>query len=298
MNKQNLIKVQILNAFVDNNKGGNPAGVVFDADDLSIKEKQEIAAKIGYSETAFVSKSNIADYKLDFFSPNRQIAHCGHATVATFSYLRQLNLLKKNNVTKETIDGIRKIKLKGELAYMEQLAPRYVDVQKRENMILKSLGIKKTDLWKNAPVTLVNTGNSFILIPVKNKSILRKLKPDMGLITEISDEFDLIGLYPFTLLNDNNGKDASTRMFGPRYNIMEEAGTGMAAGPLACYLFDILKLNKNRFFIQQGEFMEVPSPSLIIVELEIDNGRIKSLMAGGRGVLKMEKHIALTRNTE
>ena len=120
----------------------------------------------------------------------------------------------------------------------------------------------------------------------------------MGLITEIIDEFDLFGLYPFTLLNDNNGKDASTRMLGAQYNIMEEAGTGMAAGPLACYLFDILKLNKNRFFILQGEFMGVPSPSLIIVELEIDDGSIKSLMAGGRGVLKMEKHIALTRNTE
>ena len=78
MNKQNLIKVQILNAFVDNNKGGNPAGVVFDADDLSIKEKQEIAAKIGYSETAFVSKSNIADYKLDFFGykKNRPLEEC------------------------------------------------------------------------------------------------------------------------------------------------------------------------------------------------------------------------------
>ena len=298
MSKENLVKVQILNAFTDNDKGGNPAGVVFDADGLSNKTKQEIAAKIGFSETAFVSQSNIADYKLDFYSPNRQIAHCGHATVATFSYLRQLNILNNDTVTKETIDGIRKIKIQGELAFMEQLAPKYLDVKKRENTILKSLGIEKNDLMENAPITLVNTGNSFILIPVKNRATLHKLKPDMGLITEISDEFDLIGVYPFTLNDDNNGKDASSRMFGPRYNIFEEAGTGMAAGPLACYLHDILGIKKNKYFIQQGEFMQVPSPSLIIVDLETDNGIIKSLMAGGKGVLKMEKQISLAINND
>ena len=36
------LQVQILNAFVHNNQGGNPAGVVLDADNLSIQNKLEI----------------------------------------------------------------------------------------------------------------------------------------------------------------------------------------------------------------------------------------------------------------
>ena len=63
------VEVQILNAFVDNEKGGNPAGVVLNADNLSNEQKLKIAANIGLSETAFVSKSNMADFKLDFFTP-------------------------------------------------------------------------------------------------------------------------------------------------------------------------------------------------------------------------------------
>ena len=94
MDNSKIVTVQILNAFAENGTGGNPAGVVLNADDLSDKNKLEIAKKVGLSETAFVSKSNTEDFKLDFFTPNKQIAHCGHATVATFSYLRQIGTLQ------------------------------------------------------------------------------------------------------------------------------------------------------------------------------------------------------------
>ncbi|TYP99120.1 PhzF family phenazine biosynthesis protein [Tenacibaculum adriaticum] len=293
MDTTKTINVQILNAFVDNDKGGNPAGVVLDADNLSDKNKLEIAAKVSLSETAFVSKSTSADFKLDFFTPNKQIAHCGHATIATFSYLKQLAILKNNNAIKETIDGNRKIKLIDDLAFMEQLSPKYANVSHKEDQILKSLGLKKSDLMQNAPIQLVNTGNSFMLIPVKNSEILKNIIPDFSLIDEISETFDLIGYYVFSTDVENPERDASTRMFGPRYDILEEAGTGMAAGPLACYLYDVLTIKKERFLIQQGEFMTTPSPSLIIVDLHIENHKIKSIMAGGKGLLKTQMEIEI-----
>ena len=84
---QKTIQVGVVNAFVVDGQGGNPAGVVLDADDLSETDMQAVAARVGLSETAFVSRSDIAGFKLDFFTPNRRIAHCGHATIATFSHL-------------------------------------------------------------------------------------------------------------------------------------------------------------------------------------------------------------------
>lgn len=293
MEVKNKIQVQILNAFVDNDKGGNPAGVVLNADNLTDKQMLEIAGKVGLSETAFVSKSNQADFKLDFFTPNRRIAHCGHATVATFSYLKQLGLVKNDNTSKETVDGNRDIKLIGDLAFMEQLEPKYVDVSHRKNEILKSLNIEEKDLLPNAEIQLVNTGNSFILIPVKSTEILENIIPNNEMIIELSDEFDLIGFYPFTTNIQNKNRDASTRMFGPRYEIWEEAGTGMAAGPLACYLYDKMNIKKERFLIQQGKFMKEPSPSLIIVDLKIKNNKILGLMAGGKGMVQKQFNIEI-----
>ena len=285
MDNSKKIEVQILNAFVDNNKGGNPAGVVLNADDLTSEQKLKIAQKIGLSETAFVSKSEIAGFKLDFFTPTRQIAHCGHATIATFSYLSQSGVIKNKLSSKETIDGIREILLQGELAFMEQKAPVYRNVDKQEEQILQSLGLTKSDVLQDAPISLVNTGNSFVIVPVKSVEILKNLKPNHALISQLSDELDLIGFYVFCREASSPTRDATTRMFAPRYGIEEESATGMAAGPLACYLFDILGIRKERMLIEQGWFMGQPSPSLIIADLSLDNGKITKIMAGGKGIL-------------
>ncbi|WP_394772680.1 PhzF family phenazine biosynthesis protein [Flavobacterium sp.] len=284
MDKIKKVEVQIVNAFVDNNKGGNPAGVVLDAEDYTNEQKLKIAAKVGLSETAFVSKSGIADFKLEFFSPNRQIAHCGHATIATFSYLSQLGKIKNPNSSKETIDGKRDIKIIGEMAFMEQQAPTYRDVSARKQLVLKSLNLKEDDIPSKTPITLVNTGNSFLIIPVSDINILSNIKPDFDLINQLSEEFDLVGYYVFAFNGINSERDVTTRMFAPRYGIEEEAGTGMAAGTLACYLYDKLSSNKSHFLIEQGHFMKVPSPSLIIVDLVLEESKIKKLMAGGKGI--------------
>ncbi len=280
------ISAQVVNAFVVQGEypSGNPAGVVIDADHLSEKEMLTIAGNIGLSETAFVSRSDIADFKLDFFTPNRRIAHCGHATVATFSYLKELGRVNEGITSKETVDGPRKIMIKDGAAYMEQLAPQYKTAEMYKNKgvlindICASLGLNDDDLNGFSPV-VVNTGNNFLIINVTDENTLKAIKPNFDLIHAISDKLDLIGYYVFAL--DNS--DANTRMFAPRYAINEEAATGMAAGPLACVLRDFFKINKDTFLIKQGDFMQSPSPSLITVMLTIDNGKISGLMAGGFG---------------
>lgn len=273
------ITVHIVNAFVKDKSGGNPAGVVLDADTYSEEDKLRIAQKVGLSETAFVSESRTEAFKLDFFTPSKRIPHCGHATIATFSYLHSLGKVSNGVSSKETVDGARKIVLEGGMAYMEQLAPRYQDVN--EKAILDSLNIGTDDLVPDLAPLLVNTGNSFVIVGVKDEATLRNLKPDFEKINSISEELDLVGYYIFT--NTTEALDATTRMFAPRYGISEEAATGMAAGPLACVLWDKLNVNKATLAIGQGYFMEQPSPSLITVELEIEQGQITGLLAGGHG---------------
>jgi PhzF family phenazine biosynthesis protein len=295
---ENSISAQVVNGFVTDGTGGNPAGVVLDADNLSDAEMLTIAAKIGLSETAFVSSSATEGFKLDFFTPNRRIAHCGHATIATFSYLAELGRVSDGETSKETVDGPRKISIKKGAAYMEQLAPKYTmptDWHKdgvTAADVLASLGVSESDLDIRVSPMLVNTGNSFIVIGVKDGSVLRDLKPDFDLISAISEKLELIGYYVFTTDNSVTDKDATTRMFAPRYAIEEESATGMAAGPLACVLRDYLDVRKDTLIIEQGKFMSPASPSRITVELSLENGQIQGLMAGGHGKVSENLHIS------
>ena len=293
------VPVQIVNAFVKNGQGGNPAGVVLDADQFSDAQKLSIAQKVGLSETAFVSKSETCGIKLDFFTPTKRIAHCGHATIATFSYLAALERFGDGETSKETVDGPRKIILDHGMAYMEQLAPtytpaaRWIDQGVTLDDVLKSLAITSNDLDDRARPVLVNTGNNFIVIAVKDQATLANITPDQDAINAISEKLDLIGYYIFTTETGDAEIDATTRMFAPRYGITEEAATGMAAGPLACVLHDLLEIKKDSFLIAQGEFMTEPSPSEIKVTLELKDDRITGLLAGGQGKVMKNLEIAL-----
>lgn len=292
MNKSQ-VTVQIVNAFTKDGKGGNPAGVVIDADTYSEADMQAIAAKVGLSETSFVSNSETEGFKLDFFTPNKRIAHCGHATIATFSYLKSLERVGEGETSKETVDGPRKIIIAGEQAYMEQLAPVYSsednwDAAVTNIDILNSLGLKEEQLASSSPILRVNTGNNFIVLEVKNAKTLAAITPDQEAISEISEKLDLIGYYVFV-----KGSDARARMFAPFYGIEEEAATGMAAGPLACYLYDILGLKKPEYKIIQGEFMTPASPSRITVKLSLEGNKITGLMAGGTGNISNTKTVEI-----
>jgi PhzF family phenazine biosynthesis protein len=279
-----FVDVQLVNAFVDENRGGNPAGVVIDADGLSADQKLAVSAKVGHSETAFVSSSKVATYKLEFFTPTRQIAHCGHATIAAFSLLSQLGLLADGIHSKETIDGNRRVILAGGSAFMEQVKPKYRAIPKNtptRERVLYSLGMDEAHLLAGAEPWVVNTGNSFMVIPLANEAVVAGVRIDQKEIEAVSEELDLIGYYIFSLETKRPGRHAGSRMFAPRYGIQEEAGTGMAAGPLACFLRDRLSVNETTFHIEQGWLMPKPSPSLIRVDLAIENGEISGLMAGG-----------------
>src|SRR3954452_5774675 len=70
-------------AFTDTPDGGNPAGVVLDASELGEADRQAIAKELGYSESAFLTKRPDGDYDIRFYSPEAEVAFCGHATIAS-----------------------------------------------------------------------------------------------------------------------------------------------------------------------------------------------------------------------
>ncbi len=280
---------KIVNGFVTTEGGGNPAGVVLNADGLTDTDMISIAGQVGLSETAFVSKSETEGFKLDFFTPNRRISHCGHATIATFSYLSELGFVSDGETSKETVDGPRKIIIKKGAAFMEQLAPKYrkaedwIEDNVTVDQVLASIGLDKSDVDVRVDPLVVNTGNNFLILGVSSAAALKGLKPNFDEISDISDKLDLIGYYIFTTDPVATDYAATTRMFAPRYAIEEEAATGMAAGPLACVLFDFLNTKTETMVIEQGCFMNPASASLLTVDLSMRDGGITGLMAGGFG---------------
>ena len=278
------IAVTTLNAFARTPGGGNPAGVVLDADRLDESSMQEIAAQAGLSETAFVQKSVAADFKIRFFTPAAEVDLCGHATIAVFSLLLGLGRIQAGRYRQETKAGTLGVEVQQDgTVFMEQTLPFFGDTIDRED-VAKSLGIGRDSLAPDLPVQIVSTGLRDIMVPIISLRELMGIEPDFKRITDISIRHGAVGYHAFSL-ETRHGSAAHCRNFAPLYGIPEEAATGTSSGALACYLFKHGKVTEEqarRLVFEQGYGMGRPSE--IFVRLDIGDKGITAVHVGGKAI--------------
>lgn len=286
----------LVDAFTQNRFEGNRAGVVFHADSLSTEQKQAIAAEINASETAFVSASTVADYKVEFFTPQCPIDFCGHATLATFHMLAKTDetlsaRLQKTPVqlTQETKAGIMTIVLSLEdgepKITMRQRAPQFAAANADTSAIAGALNIKEEELDGRFEPALANTGNWHLIVAVKSRATLDSIKYDTNALSAILTEAKAATAHVFCA--DTAAYFA--RNFCPTIGIAEDPATGAAAGAFVAYLV------KNNYLectttqqvltieILQGQAMG--RPSKIRASATIKNGQIDNVTVSGRATL-------------
>ena len=287
------IVVYEVQAFVENGRGGNRAGVVLDAGELWPDEKQRVAAEVGFSETAFVSPSNTSTVKLEYFTPNKQIAICGHATVATFSLLQSKGLLPSGPLSFETTIGAFPIVREGEDIFLTLSPPQFPAIAGLD-IDLTALFEFGTDpsFGPSAPL-IGSVGMPFLLVEVRNLETLKLLKPNLETIREFSRGLELVGLYVFTRSTVVPGRHASVRMFAPFFGIDEESATGVGAGALGALLSVRLGVADSEILIEQGHWMDHPSPSLLKVRIGKEKDATVTVQVGGAGSVVGQRQVTL-----
>jgi PhzF family phenazine biosynthesis protein len=250
------VTAEIVNVFIANGEGGNPAGIVLDASNLSAKQMQSVAHQIGASETAFMLSDKDATRKLRFFTPTVEVPLCGHATIATWWLLHHLGLQESGNYTQNTDDGVIGISIEQDgKVFMEQPLQEmrdFVDSQ----VAADCLAISPDDLSPNLKPRLVQRQ---LMVELKSLDVLNSLNPDLELIERTSNKYDFYGLHVFVLLDE--GKTIATvRNFCPRVGINEDAATGTANGSFLEFLRHSGQLPEQSIYkIEQGMALGKPS---------------------------------------
>ncbi len=282
------INVYKMNTFAKTSTGGNEAGIVLNADNLSVDQMQKTAAAVGFSETAFVMESDCADFKIRFFTPNEEVDLCGHATIGAFYTLAVKGFIKPGTYSQQTKAGILNVRANEDLSIMmDQPAPVFYEEIDKE-LIADSLNITQAEILNDLPVQIVSTGLKDILVPVKNLSVLSSISPDFEKIKKVSEQYNVIGYHVFTL-ESLNGTTAHCRNFAPLYDIPEESATGTSNGALSCYLFKYCQIDNNsarNISFEQGYSMGKPSE--ILASVMFEGNEILGVKVGGK-VLNMSE---------
>jgi len=269
------VTVYVASAFSKDNRGGNKAGVVLLNERLSNIQKKILSKQLDYAETAFISRSETSDFKLEYFTPKEEVDLCGHATIATFVVLMYLNKLNKNHYVIETNSGNLNIDIKNGIIFMEQNVPIFYEKILPEEFA-NCFDISLID--RKLPIQVVSTGLKDILVPIKSESSLNKLVPNFENIKLISSKHNVIGMHLFTIENNN----ITCRNFAPLYDIDEESATGTSNCALASYLYSHNYMRKEKYSFKQGYSLN--SLSEILVKLvPNDQENIEKIYSGGRG---------------
>lgn len=256
-----------VDAFAQEPFGGNPAGVVLIGEGGNFPDDEtmrKIAAEMRYSETAFVQQNGPQEFTVRYFTPAAEVDLCGHATIASFSVLREEGIVPEGTTCiNHTKAGDLEV-IVGKKILMEMATPEIIG-EMRDTGRLENIMNGKTS--ENLPTQIVSTGLPDIIFPVSSVETLNALAPDMEALSNLSAELKVVGVHAFALSND--GFTAHVRNFAPLYDIPEESATGTANAALTYYLYKhgIIVADASCTFMQ-GEAMQRPS----VVETEIKDG--------------------------
>lgn len=282
----------ILKSFTYEDRGGNGAGVILLDKQISSEKKQEISAKIGLSETAFILREDEKNFDVSFFTPLCEVDLCGHATIAAFYYLGLIGVINGANEIKKVYQNTKAGRLEIEVRFNEKVD--YVTMQQQEPKIFDELigqdmlhiaqslntGVDNIGLmdYKVVP-TIVSTGLKDIMVPVKNRNILNNLSVKLNMINDISIEKDVVGYHVYTVEDGI----IYARNFAPKVGIDEECATGTSNGALCSLLYN-KKITSEESTIIQGEKMN--EKSLIYVKIVDKNGLLDVRVGGKASIVR------------
>ena len=290
------MRYYIVDAFTDELFKGNQAGVCLLDGAIGAELMQSIAAENNLSETAFVVRQD-GYYDLRWFTPEIEVDLCGHATLASAFVI--LGYVEKHaeSVKFHTQSGILTVRRTGELLEM--------DFPSR-----KPVSIPITPLMEEAigvPVLEAGLSTRDMLLQVESEQQVRKLRPNMSLISQLPDCMALIVTAAGESTekgsteigegsenddgsenNEGSGKgegiDFVSRFFAPKAGIDEDPVTGSSHSTLIPYWAE--KLGKDKLIARQlskrggtlycenyGERVKIAGKAVLYLEGEIRAGR-------------------------
>jgi PhzF family phenazine biosynthesis protein len=278
--------------------GGNPAGVVLDAAGLTTAEMQQIAADVGYSETAFVTASSetAASSELNrrsirYFSPGAEVPFCGHATIAT-----AVALAERDGTGEFTFDtsigavviqtsvvhtsgiptsGIPTSTDAGRIvAAFTSVDPQVVPIAPAVRAALMTLlSLSEADLNTRFPLLAAYAGNWHPLIFVRDRSTFDAISFDPASARRLMDAEGWAGT--ISVLHAVTEHEFESRNIFPVGTITEDPATGSAAASLGGYLRETGAVTApTRIRVRQGR--HVGRPSLLTVDIPAVGGIVVS----------------------
>jgi len=278
-----------IDAFATATSGGNPAGTIWLDSDKDITEEgmQRIAREMkGFvSEVGYIHRMDEELYGLKYYSSEREVNFCGHATIALMYELFSTDeeLQGKEKVTISTNNGELDVENRissDNAVFIMSPSPKELPNPTSPDSIAENLGIDRALINSSLPVEIIDAGLKTLIVPIVNLEGVLGIAPDYGELKNfcLDGGFDIIEVFSGeTYSRENNYR---VRVFAPTFGYLEDPATGSGNSAFGYYLIQNNLWKKGTITIEQNSFPE--NYNVIKLQQKQDSeGRERVIFGGG-----------------
>ncbi len=222
--------LHLVDAFADRPFTGNPAAVCLLDREKPEEWMQNLAFELGYSETAFVTRRDNT-WQLRWFAPSKEVALCGHATLASAHVMWSLGRAQ-GPIEFHTLSGVLKCE-RDPRGIVIDLPRGKVEDTPPPVGLLATLGVR--------PLLLKRTDQDDYIVELESEDAVAKFTPDLVALAAVKAR----GLC-VTSRAKNPEFDFVSRFFAPAFGIPEDPVTGSVHCALTPLWAERLGKNKLR----------------------------------------------------
>jgi PhzF family phenazine biosynthesis protein len=287
------VRFKKIDAFATEKSSGNPAGAVYlgPGDNLSHMEMQRIAAELkGFvSEVGYAREIDENTYELKYFSSEKEVEFCGHATIAIMYDLVKGDprLLARETVEVVTNKGTLVVEnhIASEDAVFitapDPLCSSLTDVG--EAAIFEALGIDRGTL--RGGLSLVNAGLETLIVPMDSLESVLSTHPSMDGLKAFcqGNAIDIVLIFSDEATDEANR--CRTRVFAPVYGYLEDPATGSGNAALGYYLLNSGAWDGNPISLEQNG--DALMPNRVRLRARTDGTGKTRVLFGGKAVVRI-----------
>lgn len=294
------LKFKKIDAFASHSSSGNPAAVIYldSIEDLSEVEMLTIAKQLkGFvSEVGYICPGTDTDFKLRYFSSEREVAFCGHATIAILNDIIANNESLKLQKTLSIATPSERLMVENcyadnETVYISAPFPKYSNVKTQIFEIASAMNSDISSIDETTPIKIINAGLETLIVPISGLDKILSLSPDLNSLNEFCIRIGVDIVIVFSSEVATEGSSYRTRVFAPTFGYLEDPATGSGNSAFGYYLLNQALWSGSPIKIEQnGNFH---SPNYVHLFSKTADDGAAQVWFGGGAILKIDGYYIL-----
>lgn len=284
-----------IDAFATNDSEGNPAGYIWldSPSSISANDMQQIARELkGYvNEVGYIYQVADQLFDLKFYSSEREVDFCGHATIAIMYDLIKNNarLLQTDMLQIRTNRGTLNVenRIKSEDAvFIMSPEPVEKTTLPDTQLIAEKLRIDVNEIDCNHPISIINAGLSTLIVPITSLNSILSIAPDLEILKRFcfTSGIDIIEVFTTEVAAPTN--HFRTRVFAPTFGYIEDPATGSGNSAFGYYLIKHNLWKGDTISIEQNGLRN--QFNVVKLQQQMDANGNKRVLFGGGAITRIE----------